>query len=73
MDGRVFKMSRIERMANDEVLERMNKDRELINAIKRINSAYRDIIVSTECKLLPLIGLIEGKIERERGIDPKIS
>lgn len=58
------------KLTNKEILRPVNKQRELIEVIKKRKTAYRGHIMrNTNYRLLHL--LIEGKIERCRGIGRK--
>lgn len=55
-------------MRNDEVLQKIDNDRELIGIIKiRITVCLEDIYRNDKYKLLQL--QVEGKIEEKRGSD----
>lgn len=67
---RILKVPWTARMTNEEVLRRVNKQRELFEVIKKRKTAYLGhIIRNTKYQFLHL--LIEGKIEGRRGIGRK--
>jgi len=67
---RVLRIPWTSRRTNDEVLRIINKDRELLDTIKRRKTAYLGHVIRNErYQFLKLI--IEGKIEGKRGIERK--
>lgn len=67
---RVLKIPWTARITNENVLRRINRDRELLLTIKRRKTAYLGHIMrNTKYQLLQLI--IEGKIEGKRGMGRK--
>ena len=64
---RMFKISYLDKVTNEEVLEMAGVDRELMQAITRRGMSFLGHIIrkgKTECSVLQ--GLIEGKRARER-------
>lgn len=67
---RLLKISWTDRITNEEVLNMMQKERELLNIIKKRKTSYLGHIVRNEkYNILQLI--LEGKIEGKRGIGRK--
>ena len=67
---RVLKIPWTARLTNEEILRRVNKQRELFELIKKRKTAYLGHIMrNTKYQFLHL--LIEGKIEGRRGIRRK--
>ena len=63
---RILKIPWMAKISNEEVLRRVNRDRELFNIIKKRKTAYLGHIMrNSKYQLLQLI--IEGKIEGKRG------
>lgn len=67
---RMLKISWTDHITNNEVLQRFQKDRELLTIIKRRKTAYfGHILRNKKYKLLQLI--MKGKIEGKRGVGRK--
>jgi len=67
---RVLRIPWIARRTNDEVSRIINKDRVLLDTIKRRKTAYLShVILNERYQFVQLI--IKGKIEGKRGIDRK--
>lgn len=67
---RILKISWTERVTNDRVLERMDKEQELLTTVKRRKAAYfGHIFRNSKYSFLQLI--VEGKIEGRRGVGRK--
>ena len=64
---RMLRISWVDRVSNERVLNIMNKDRELLTTVKRRKAAYfGHILRGDKYSLLQLI--VEGKIEGRRGV-----
>ena len=67
---RTLKISWTEKVTNEEVLRRVNKERELFHVVKKRKTAYLGHIMRNE-KYRFLQLMIKGKIEGKRGIGRK--
>lgn len=65
---RILRVSWIERITNDEILQRMEKDREILTTIKTRKLQYLGHIMRNESRFQLLQVIIQGKVQGKRGV-----